>query len=86
MKVHKIAVIPGDGIGPEVLEEGIKILKKTACLDGGFSFEFTHFPWGCEYYLKHGRMMDENGIEMPYIWVPWEHREYRTIYLCGNCF
>lgn len=64
MKVHKIAVIPGDGIGPEVLEEGIKILKKTACLDGGFSFEFTHFPWGCEYYLKHGRMMDENGIEI----------------------
>lgn len=64
MKVHKIAVIPGDGIGPEVLEEGIKILKKTACLDGSFSFEFTHFPWGCEYYLKHGRMMDENGIEI----------------------
>ncbi len=64
MVVHKVAVVPGDGIGPEVLREGVKVLEKTAELDGGFSFEFAHYPWGCEYYLKHGRMMAENGIEL----------------------
>lgn len=63
MNIHKIAVIPGDGIGPEVLTEGIKVLKKVAELDGRFKFEFTYFPWGCEYYVKHGKMMDDDGIE-----------------------
>lgn len=62
MKVHKIAVIPGDGVGPEVIREGVRVLNKAAELDGSFRFEFTWFPWGCEYYLKNGRMMDEDGI------------------------
>ena len=61
MKTHKIAVIAGDGIGPEVLAEGVRVLKQVAECDGGFSFEFTYFPWGCEYYLKTGKMMDEDG-------------------------
>ncbi len=60
---HKIAVIAGDGIGPEVIGEGVKVLKRVAELDGGFEFEFTEFPWGCEYYLENGRMMPEDGIE-----------------------
>ena len=63
MNVHKIAVIAGDGIGPEVINEGVKVLKKVAELDGSFSFDFTYFPWGCEYYLKEGRMMAEDGLE-----------------------
>ena len=63
MKTYKIAVIAGDGIGPEVIAEGVKVLKKVAELDGGFEFEFTHFPWGCEYYLREGRMMAEDGLE-----------------------
>ncbi len=63
MNIHKIAVIAGDGIGPEVIDEGIKVLNKVAELDGGFKFEFTHFPWGCEYYKETGRMMAEDGIE-----------------------
>lgn len=63
MQTHKIAVIAGDGIGPEVIAQGIKVLEKTAELDGTFRFEFTHFPWGCEYYLREGRMMPEDGIE-----------------------
>ena len=46
MKTYKIAVIGGDGIGPEVLAEGIKVLDKAAAL-GGFAFDYTHFPWGC---------------------------------------
>jgi len=63
MTTHKVAVIPGDGIGPEVLAEGVKVLNAVADLDGGFRFDFIHFPWGCEYYLEHGRMMAEDGIE-----------------------
>lgn len=63
MQVHKIAVVAGDGIGPEVIAEGIKVLDKVAALDGSFRFEFTHFPWGCEYYKQNGRMMAEDGIQ-----------------------
>lgn len=63
MDTYKIAVIAGDGIGPEVIAEGVKVLKRVAELDGGFQFEFTYFPWGCEYYLKEGRMMAEDGLE-----------------------
>ena len=63
MKVHKIAVIAGDGIGPEVINEGIKVLKKVAKIDGGFDFDFTYFPWGCEYYKENGKMMPDDGIE-----------------------
>lgn len=73
MKTYKIAVIAGDGIGPEVLAEGIKTLKKAALLDGGFQFEFTYFPWGCEYYLKNGKMMPEDGLE--------QLRRFDAIYL-----
>jgi len=63
MKTYKIAVIAGDGIGPEVIAEGVKVLNAVAELDGSFSFDFTHYPWGCEYYLQNGRMMAEDGME-----------------------
>ena len=63
MLTHKIAVIAGDGIGPEVIDEGIKVLNAVAKKDGGFKFEFTSFPWGCDYYKETGRMMAEDGIE-----------------------
>lgn len=63
MKIHKIAVIPGDGIGPEVIAEGVNVLNCIAELDGGFRFKYEYFPWGCEYYLKNGKMMDEDGIQ-----------------------
>lgn len=63
MSVHKIAVIAGDGIGPEVIEEGVKVLEAVARIAGDFSFEFTYFPWGCEYYLEHGTMMPDDGLE-----------------------
>ena len=63
MNIHKIAVIPGDGIGKEVIAEGVKLLEAIAERDGGFKFEFTHFPYGCEYYKETGKMMAEDGIE-----------------------
>ncbi|MBU8731178.1 tartrate dehydrogenase [Cytobacillus oceanisediminis] len=73
MKIYKVAVIAGDGIGPEVIGEGIKVLNKVAAMDSGFRFNFTYFPWGCEFYAKHGKMMDENGME--------ELKKFDAIYL-----
>ena len=63
MNTHKIAVIAGDGIGPEVIGEGIKVLKAIAEIDTTFKFEFTHFPWGCDYYKERGKMMADGGME-----------------------
>ena len=63
MNTYKIAVIAGDGIGPEVIAEGVKVLEEVARIDGRFQFEFTYFPWGCEFYREHGKMMDDDGIE-----------------------
>lgn len=63
MNVYDIAIIAGDGIGPEVLREGRRVLERVAELDGGFRFHFTDYPWGCEYYLKEGRMMAADGME-----------------------
>ena len=63
MEIHKIAVISGDGIGPEVIAEGVKVLNAAARKDGSFKFEFTHFPWGCEYYTKTGEMMPEDALD-----------------------
>lgn len=63
MEHYKIAVIPGDGVGPEVMDEAVKVLRAVSELDGGFAFDFTAYPWGCEYYLKTGQMMPENGMD-----------------------
>ena len=59
----RIAVIGGDGIGPEVVEAGIRVLETATEADGSPPLSFTRFPWGCEYYLEHGRMMPEDGLE-----------------------
>ena len=64
MKTYHIAVIAGDGIGPEVLREERKALETVAALDGGFRFAFTDYPWGCEYYLKTGEMMPADGLDI----------------------
>ncbi len=60
---YKIALIPGDGIGPEVIHEAVRVLKHISELDPAIQFEFTEFPWGCEYYLKNGEMMPEDGMD-----------------------
>ncbi|MEK5334068.1 tartrate dehydrogenase [Lysinibacillus sp. FSL W8-0992] len=64
MNTYRIAVIPGDGIGKEVVPAAIEVLDKVAQLDGSFTFEWTTFPWGCDYYLETGKMMPDNGIEL----------------------
>jgi tartrate dehydrogenase/decarboxylase/D-malate dehydrogenase len=58
-----VAVIGGDGIGPEVVRSGIRVMEAAAASDPSLDLAFTEFPWGCEYYLEHGRMMPESGIE-----------------------
>ncbi len=58
----KIAVIPGDGIGKEVIPEGMRVLE-AAGNKHAVSFEWTEFDWSCETYHKTGRMMPEDGIE-----------------------
>jgi len=65
MAKHRIAVIPGDGVGPEVIRGGIKVLTTVQGRMSGLSFEFGYFPWGCDYYLKSGRLMPEDGLEQP---------------------
>ncbi|WP_196593820.1 tartrate dehydrogenase [Pectinatus sottacetonis] len=73
MKEYNIAVIAGDGIGTEVTAEGIKVLKIIEELDKDIQFSFTYFPWGCEYYKKTGKIMDDDGLE--------KLRNYDAVYL-----
>ena len=62
MRKIRINLLPGDGIGPEVVREGVNALRRLAELDGGVAFEFNELPWGCRYYLEHGRMMPDDGL------------------------
>ena len=59
---YKIAVIPGDGIGKEVIPEGLKVLEAAASKHG-VKLHFTHFDWSCETYHQTGRMMPEDGLD-----------------------
>ena len=61
MSTYRIAVIAGDGIGKEVIPEGMRVLDAAAAKHG-FSFEWTNFDWSCETWHKTGRMMPEDGI------------------------
>ena len=63
MEKLKIAVVAGDGIGPEVIGSGKEVLAGIAEMSKAFEVEFTDFPYGCEYYKRTGRMMDEDGLE-----------------------
>ena len=63
MRQYRIAVVPGDGIGKEVVPEGLRLLAAVEKKLGGFHCEPTHFPWGSDYYRAHGEMMPEDGNE-----------------------
>jgi tartrate dehydrogenase/decarboxylase/D-malate dehydrogenase len=69
---HKIAVIMGDGIGKEVVPEGMRVLD-VAAERFGFKLEWTPFPWSCEYYSSKGEMMPKNGMDIL--------KEYEAIFL-----
>ncbi|GAC1658702.1 MAG: tartrate dehydrogenase [Candidatus Elarobacter sp.] len=63
MGSHRIAAIPADGIGPEVINAGLEVLAALERLDPGFRLEVTHFPWGSDYYREHGVMMPADGLD-----------------------
>ncbi|MBV8776031.1 MAG: tartrate dehydrogenase, partial [Alphaproteobacteria bacterium] len=60
-KSYRVAVIAGDGIGKEVVPEGIRAME-AAARRYGFGFAWKEFDWSCETYAKTGRMMPEDGI------------------------
>jgi tartrate dehydrogenase/decarboxylase/D-malate dehydrogenase len=68
----KIALIPGDGIGTEVMPEGVRVLEAAGKIHG-IEFEWQNFDWSCERYLETGRMMPEDGID--------QLRSFDAIYL-----
>ena len=72
MGTIKVAVIPGDGIGMEVMPEGMRVME-AAGSKHGIDFDWQEFDWSCETYLKTGRMMPEDGIE--------QLRDFDAIYL-----
>ncbi|BBI73079.2 hypothetical protein HAALTHF_26820n [Vreelandella aquamarina] len=86
---HRIAVIAGDGIGTEVMPEGIRALEATA-KRFNIDLEFTTFEFGsCDYYLEHGKMLPDDWVEqlkgfdaLFYGAVGWPEK-YRTIFRYG---
>ncbi len=63
MRRHRIAVIGADGIGPEVIAAGCRIIDAAADTDGGFAMEYTEFDWGSDHYRRTGKMMPDDGVE-----------------------
>ena len=63
MRHYQIALIPGDGIGKDVIAEGVKVLEAAQEATNDFRLDFQEFPWSCSYYLEHGRMMPEDGLK-----------------------
>ncbi|EFE41170.1 tartrate dehydrogenase, putative [Trichophyton verrucosum HKI 0517] len=61
-KKYRIASIPGDGIGPEVISAGITVLKKLASSLGKFELDFETFDWSSEYYKKHGKYLPDDAL------------------------
>src|SRR5438270_14048291 len=62
MRHYQIAVLPGDGIGPEVITESVQTLEALAQLHGGFRLETQHFDWGSERSLRQGALMPQDGL------------------------
>lgn len=60
---YKIAVMPGDGIGPEVIREGVKVLRAAAEATPSLNLEFVNFPYGAEHYLKTGELVPQDGLD-----------------------
>ncbi len=63
MKTYRIAAIPADGIGPEVINAGLEVLDAVARRTGQFDFDVTSFDWGSVYYKTHGQMMPADGLD-----------------------
>ncbi|MFO0868929.1 MAG: isocitrate/isopropylmalate family dehydrogenase [Pirellulales bacterium] len=60
----RIAVYPGDGIGPEVIDQTLRVLDRVAELDGSFSCEFTRLPWGVAYFQQTGQLVPDDFLDI----------------------
>ena len=60
---YRIASIPADGIGPEVVSATIEVVQKLSKTLGTFAVDFTHIPWGTDYYKKNGRYVSEDVLD-----------------------
>ena len=63
MRSYRIASIPADGIGPEVIAAGLEVLDALASRDGGFELKVDHYDWGSERYRRTGALMPADGLE-----------------------
>ncbi len=63
VKSFRIALYPGDGIGPEVMAQAIRLLERLRAQEGGFRLELTHFPWGADHYFQHGQVAPDDFLE-----------------------
>lgn len=62
--VFRIAVVPGDGVGAEVIPQGLRALEAAGEVTDRFAIETTSLPWSCKYYLEHGTMMPPDGLRI----------------------
>lgn len=91
MKTYKIASIPGDGVGKETVPQAERVLNAIAELHGGIAFDFTSFPWSCEYYLEHGTMMPDDGLERLqhfdalFLGAVGNQNSSQIMFRCGGC-
>ena len=74
MREYKIAAIPADGIGPEVIAAGLQVLEALEKRSGDFKIHSETFDWGSDYYKKHGVMMPADGLETL--------KKFDAIYFC----
>ena len=63
MRQYRIAAIPADGIGPEVIAAGLEVLDAVAARDGGFALKIDQYDWGSDWYREHGVMMPADGLD-----------------------
>jgi tartrate dehydrogenase/decarboxylase/D-malate dehydrogenase len=64
MKQFKIAIFPGDGIGVEVTAEAVRVLDRVQQLDQSFALDYTHLPWGVEYWKQHGKVVPDDFLSV----------------------
>jgi tartrate dehydrogenase/decarboxylase/D-malate dehydrogenase len=63
-QLFRIAVYPGDGIGPEVIDETLRVLDAVAAAEGSFRLEYTRLPWGADYYHAHGQLVPDDFLDV----------------------
>ena len=63
-RTFKIAVYPGDGIGPEVIDEALRVLDRVQQIDGSFCFACTRLPWGAEYYKQQRKVVPDDFLDV----------------------